>query len=131
MEPADPLIPHRPFISFIEKVRAAVKTSSLQDVLHDNPMLLDLIVLAEQTGPINRNLDINGLLIHIDALSKETPAPSALRKAPLLDPWCAVIDQGCPVLIGVAEGHPVLHLGARMRSSPLFQVSLRQGWART
>ena len=104
MEPADPVIPHRPFMSLIEKVRAALKTSSRQDVLQDNPMLLDLSILAEQTVPINSPLDINGLLIHIDALSKDTPAPSALRKAPLLDPWCAVIDLGCPVLIGVAVG---------------------------
>ncbi|NBZ89505.1 DUF6634 family protein [Stagnihabitans tardus] len=131
MEPADPVMPHRPFASLIEKVRAALKTSSLQDVLHDNPMLLDLIVFAEQTVPKNRHLDINDFLSQIEALSKATPAPPALRKAPLLDPWCAVIDQGCPVLIGVVEGHPFLRLAGRMRSSPLFQVSRGQGWART
>lgn len=72
------------------------------------------------------------LLDELERLSTIQPDLKELRNAPILDQWSAGIGtDGCPRLYGRVTGHPRLREGARIYTSPYFQVDPEAGWART
>ncbi|NBZ89324.1 DUF6634 family protein [Stagnihabitans tardus] len=115
----------------IEHVRAEMQTSNPIDVLQENPVFVALILLFRLGPALGEAPQLDDILRHLDDPSRERPGASDLHDAPFVDPWCAVFDRGCPVLIGHVEKHPTIRLGARFRSSPVFQISHLDGWART
>ena len=72
------------------------------------------------------------LISHLEHLSAATPSLEEFRDAPLLDEWSAGVGgDGCARLFGRVTGHPRLHEGARIYTSPYLQVDPAAGWART
>ncbi|OOY02807.1 DUF6634 family protein [Thioclava sp. F28-4] len=71
------------------------------------------------------------------ALSNQAPAigdcvaTGELSAAPLLDSWCAIVEDAVPLLVGRVSGHPHLREGARVRTSPVMNLRPSQGWARS
>ena len=64
-------------------------------------------------------------------LSEMKPTEKDMKRAPFLDPWCAVREHDRCILLGVVTGHSKLREGARIYTSLMFQVHPDLGWART
>lgn len=70
---------------------------------------------------------------HLDALCSHQPSQEELEISPELCRWVLVCRDGSqtPFLVGYALGHPDLRWGARISTSPVFQLQPENGWART
>lgn len=126
--------PNQPYLEEIARLKSiyacGLKTFHLP---HLSPALLDLYIeysIFDNPGISDRER-ILLFLNYIRKLSIKAPSSAVLNKSPLLNDWCAVSNSDVVLLFGVVNNHPHLRETARARTSLLFQVWPKQGWART
>ncbi|OWY11368.1 hypothetical protein B6V74_05030 [Thioclava sp. F42-5] len=112
---------------------------STQQLIREHPALAPLLqtyladrALGGQGGSIgDGRFDSNSFLTWVVELSRLRPSIADLETAPLLDPWCPIVEDDVPLLVGQVFGHPHLREGARVRTSPLMNLQPKSGWARS
>lgn len=142
--------PIRPFIPILESISdvnlpGMLNLGSTQQRIREHPALAPLLqtyladrALGGQGGSsANGTFDATLFIKWVIALSNLAPAigdnlaTGELSSAPLLDSWCAIVEDDVPLLVGRVSGHPHLREGARVRTSPLMNLQPKAGWARS
>lgn len=136
--------PLQPYLEIIEGILpitpiAMIDIGSAQQRIREHPALAPLLqtyladrALGGQGGSIgDGRFDSNSFLTWVVELSRLRPSIADLESAPLLDPWCPIVEDDVPLLVGRVSGHPHLREGARVRTSPLMNLRPSQGWARS
>ncbi|MAQ39280.1 MAG: hypothetical protein CMO21_18910 [Thioclava sp.] len=136
--------PIRPFIPILKSISdvnslGTFDLGSTQQRIREHPALASLLqtyladrALGGQGGSIGDGaFDATLVLSWIRDLSHQRPSIGELSAAPLLDSWCAIVEDAVPLLVGRVSGHPHLREGARVRTSPLMNLQPKAGWARS